>query len=221
MAHTTLTTVEEIKSRLRIPSDQTDQDAAIDAIREAVEEDILALTGFTFLAGSKTDNFTDWQRGTTRFLTYRPALVLTLVEGKVYGSAASFNKLDGDIKNEFEGQILLVGYQDAYYDPRSGDASGMTGPWFRWREYTWPKVRVTYVVDPLGSDTNPIPKALMRAALEWTAFIMSKPAGAGPIQSVSIEKVSESYGQGSKGPMPGFVSALLARFMRELVAIQV
>lgn len=219
-AHTTLSTVEEIKSRLSIPSGQTDRDAIIDAYREAVEEDILALTGYTFVAGSRTETVTDWQRGTTRLTALRPVLALTSIQGRVFGPAASFNALDGDVKNAKEGRIMLVGYQDGFYDPRSGD-SGATAPWFKWREYTWPMVQVTYTVDPLGSDTNPIPRALMRAAVEWVAAILTKPAGAGALQSVSIESVSESYGQGAKGPMPQIVHALLARHIRETVAIQV
>ena len=223
-AHTTLTTVEEIKSRLRIPSDQTDQDAIIDAYREAVEEDILALTGYSFVGGQKVDIHTDWQRGTARVSQFRPILTLDNVEGRVLGTQATFNQLLGDVKKPKEGRVLLVGYLNAFYDPRAGYGAAYGGGtwenWFKWREYTWPVVRMTYTIDPLGSDTNPIPRALITAATEWVAFIMQKPAGTGALTSVSIEKVSESYGQGAKGPMPPFVYALIARHVRESVVMQ-
>jgi len=226
MARTTLTTVEEIKERLSIPSDQTDRDAIIDVYREAVEESILALTGFTFVGGQKIDTLNDWQRGTVRFSKYRPVLTLDNVEGRVLGTTATFNQLLGDVKDSFKGRVLLVGYLNAFYDPRAGYGAAYGGGtwenWFKWREYTWPFIRITYTVDPLGSDTNPIPRALIVAALESVAAIMIRPAGSGSLTSVSIESVSESYGQGIK---PGALlapaaHALLARYLRGSVIMQ-
>jgi hypothetical protein len=224
-APTTLTTLDAIKDRLRIPSDQHDQDEIIDAMREGVEEDILSLTGFTFASGQQVDTLTDWQRGQTRLMRFRPVKSLDLIEGRVLGTTATFNTLLGDVKNATDSRILLVGYLNAFYDPRAGYGAAAGGGtwenWFKWREYTWPIVRVKYTVDELGSGTNPIPKALTRAAVEWTAFIMSKPVGSGAITNVSIEKVSESYGPGTKGAMPSIVQAWLARYMRDLISFQV
>jgi hypothetical protein len=225
-ARTTLTTVEEIKSRLRIPADQHDRDAEIDVYREAVEEDILALTGFTFKGGQHVDSLTDWQRGTTRLTSLRPVLALLNVEGRVLGTQATFNQLLGDVKNAYEGRILLVGYLNAFYDPRAGYGAAYGGGtwenWYKWREYTWPLVRLTYTADPLGSDTNPIPKALTVAALESVAWNLSRPAGSGAITSVSIEKVSESYGQGAKVGqlLAPNAYALLGRLIRGSVVMQ-
>jgi hypothetical protein len=223
-ARTTLATVDEIKSRLQIPSDNHDRDAQIDAFREACEEDILAMTGYSFKGGQRQEILTDWQRGTTRLTQTRPVASLVNVEGRVLGTQATFNQLLGDVKNPTDGRILLVGYLNAFYDPRAGYGSAYGGGtwenWFKWREYTWPIVRLTYTVDPLGTDTNPVPKALSAALTEWVAFILSKPAGSGPITSVSIEKVSESYGPGAKGAMPPFVYALLARHQRGIAVMQ-
>jgi hypothetical protein len=219
MARTTLAETSEIKSRLRIPSGQTDQDAVIDAWREAVEEEILALTGFTFRAGTYTDRITDWQRGQSKLTRLRPILSAS-VQGRVQGPAEVFAPLVSDIRDPFKGRVVIVGLQDVTYDPRAGSPSGYTAPWTRWREYIWPITQVTYTVDPLGSETNPIPKALTVATIESVAAIMASPAGSGPIQSVSIEKVSESYGQGAK---PGLIApaamGLLARYLRETAAM--
>jgi hypothetical protein len=207
-----------------IPSTVTNKDDLIDAYRLGIEEDILALTGYSFTSTQRTDIVTDWQRGTTRLSQFRPIATLDNVEGRVLGTQATFNKLLGDVKNPTDGRVLLVGYLNAFYDPRAGYGAAYGGGtwenWYKWREYTWPIIRLTYTVDPLGSPTNPVPKALTLAATEWVAFIISKPSGTGPIQSVSIEKVSESYGQGAKGPMPPFVRALLARHVREQAVMQ-
>ncbi len=222
MASVTLTTIEDIKARLGIPASNTDQDAVIDAYREAVEEEILAKTGFTFVAGSRTDTFTDWQRGTTRLTSLRPILSLGGVQGRVNAPQAGFQALGADVKNARDGRVLLVGWQNAYFDPRTGDSYGQTAGWFKWREYIWPIVTVGYAVDPLGSETNPLPKALKTAALESVAALMARPAGSGALQSVSIEKISESYGQGAKvGQLiaPAAV-ALLARYTRDTVTMQ-
>src|SRR5437867_9100836 len=188
MASVTLTTLEEIKERLRIPADQTDQDAVIDAYREAVEEEILARTGFTFVAGSRTDTFTDWQRSTTRLTSLRPILSLGGVQGRVNAPQAQFQALGADVKNAYTGRVILVGWQNAYFDPRTGDSGGSTAGWFKWREYIWPLVTVSYTVDPLGSETNPLPKALKTAALESVAALMARRAGSGSLTSVSSEK---------------------------------
>lgn len=222
--HVTLTTLQDVKNRLSIPSGDTSKDALIESYIPAIEEDILALTGYSFTGGSKQDILTDWQRGTTRLTQFRPVLTLTNVEGRVLGTQATFNQLLGDIKDPTRGRILLVGYLNAFYDPRAGYGAAYGGGtwenWYKWREYTWPIVRLTYTVDPLGSATNPVPKVLTTAATEWTAFILGKPAGSGPLTSVSIEKVSESYGPGKKGPMPAFVQALLGRHIREQAVMQ-
>ena len=224
MTRTTLTTVEDIKLRMGIPADNHDKDDLIDAYREGLEEDILSLTGFSFKGGTKQDIITDWQRGTTRVALFRPVLSLVNVEGRVLGTQATFNQLLGDIKNPSEGRILLVGYLNAFYDPRAGYGAAYGGGtwenWYKWREYIWPLVRLTYTIDPLGSDTNPVPKSVQRAATEWVAYTLMKPPGTGPLTSVSIEKVSESYGQGRKGPMPALVEGLLARYIRGTVVMQ-
>lgn len=223
-AHVTLTTLADVKSRLSIPSSDTSKDALIESYIPGVEEDILALTGYSFTGGQRVDTLTDWQRGTTRLSEVRPVLSIVNIEGRVLGTQATFNKLLGDIKNPRDGRVLLVGYLNAFYDPRAGYGAAYGGGtwenWYKWREYTWPIVRLTYTVDPLGSDTNPVPKTLTVAATEWLAYILGKPAGSGSLTSVSIEKVSESYGQGTKGPMPPFVSAMLARHIREQAVMQ-
>jgi len=226
VAKVTLATLDQIKSRLRLPSGTTSQDDLIDAYREAAEEAILNATGFSFVSSSSfTDTLTDWQRGTTRITRYRPVLTLTNVEGRVLGTQATFNQLLGDIKNAFDGRILLVGYLNAFYDPRAGYGAAYGGGtwenWYKWREYAWPIIRMTYTIDPLGSDTNPIPKALTAATIETVAYMISRPAGAGPLTSVSVESVSESYGQGAKaGLLPPVAMALIARYNRQLAVMQ-
>lgn len=219
MANTSLATLEEVKERLRIPCDTHDQDAVIDAYREAVEENVLNLTGFTFKGGPKVDTLTDWQRGTARVLKLRPVLTLDNIQGRVLGTQATFNQLLGDVKDPYKGRILLVGYLNAFYDPRAGYGAAYGGGtwenWFKWREYSWPLVKVSYTVDPLGSETNPVPKALKVATIEWVALIMSRPPGSGPITGVTIEKVSETY-----GPPWNMIMGLLARFIRENVVMQ-
>lgn len=220
--HVTLTTVEDVKRRLSIPSDDTSKDALIESYLPAIEEDILALTGYTFKGGSRTEIVTDWQRGTTRLTNLRPVLTLVNVEGRVLGTQATFNQLLGDIKDPTKGRILLVGYLNAFYDPRAGYGAAYGGGtwenWYKWREYVWPIIRLTYTVDPLGSDTNPVPKVLTAAATEWAAYILGKPAGSGALTSVSIEKVSEGYGQARK--IPSFVQAMLGRHIREQATMQ-
>ena len=222
--HVTLTTLADVKNRLSIPSADTSKDALIESYLPAIEEDILALTGYSFKGGNKQDIITDWQRGTTRLTNLRPVLSLVNVEGRVLGTQATFNQLLGDIKDPTKGRILLVGYLNAFYDPRAGYGAAYGGGtwenWYKWREYVWPIVRLTYTVDPLGSDTNPVPKALCTAATEWAAYTLGKPAGAGPLTSVSIEKVSEGYGRAKVGAMPPFVQALLARHIREQAVMQ-
>jgi len=65
-------------------------------------------------------------------------------------------------------------------------------------------------------------KAIEERDPKKVAMLMARPAGSGSLTSVSIEKISESYGPGAKvGQLiaPAAV-ALLARYTRGLTVMQ-
>jgi hypothetical protein len=206
-APTTLCTLAEVKARLQLPAaDDADQDPVLDALRAGVEESILALTGYTFAGGTKTEQQTNVQLGVSRVMRYRPVLSLTKILARSLASD-TFNAILGDLVDPETGRVMpLASELTPVFPPVGGLA-----PWMRWRQMIWPVVRFTYVVDPLGSETNPVPQALNRAAVEWTAFAYSKPSG-GAVASWTVEKVSETYIKNSK---PDVVSMLLGRHVRE------
>jgi hypothetical protein len=216
---TALCTLADVLARLQLTSDGGDQDAVLEALRLAVEEAVLDLTGYTFKSGSQTEQMINVQLGVSRLTKYRPILPLSTNPTKVIKfearSLASdlFSTLVGDILDPEKGRVMVVATElTPLYPPNTG-----TSPWLRWRQQIWPIVRVTYTVDPLGSNTNPIPAALERAAVEWVAAIYSRPAG-GAVRSWSTEGVSETY-EDLKHAAPSVVTLLLARHIRGQVGI--
>lgn len=213
---TALATLAQVKARLQITT--TAFDLSIDVLRAAIEEKVLERTGFALSAALPqsslvvTDTLVNIQRGRVYTLKYRPidetlALVFT---ARAKGST-SYEVITGTVVDAWRGRVSL--------DPAdAGTALPPTPspePWFRWREMTWPFVRVAYKVDPVGSATNPHHAALTAAVVEWTAFVYAKTA-AGAVGSVSMEGVSESYVAESE---PKVVATLLAKYLRDQVAM--
>lgn len=206
--------VDEIRARLRLPEGDEEQEAVLDAIRLAVEEVILARTGYTFSGGVRTEQQIDVQLGISRLMEKRPIVAMSSdplkavkLEGRSLASG-TFSTIIGDVRNAREGRIMpLASELTPIFPPIGGLA-----PWFRWRQLIWPVVRFTYDVDPLGSTTNPVPVALNRAAVEWVAAIYSKPSG-GSIKSYSLEKVSETFNV--EQSEPPVIHMLLSRHVRE------
>lgn len=210
-APTTLCTLDDLRSRLQVGEDD-EQDAVLGAIREAVEERVLAMTGFTFAGGVRTEQLTDVQLGVPRTMQVRPIrpmssdpLKAVKLEARSLASA-TFSDIIGDIKSEADGRIVpLASELTPIYPPVGG-----LSPWMRWRQMIWPVVRFTYLVDALGSPTNPTPKSLRTAAVEWVSAVYSRPAG-GVVKQWTTEKVSESYIDQS---MPPVVNMLLLPYVR-------
>jgi hypothetical protein len=212
-----LTTLEEIKARLGALAAgvNPERDAMLDAYRVAVEERILALTGFSFTGGIQTEEQIDVQLGVSRLMTLRPILPMSTdptravkLEARSLASA-TFATILGDVRNAYDGRIMpLASELTPVFPPIGGQA-----PWVRWRQMIWPTVKFTYIVDPLGSATNPIPASLNRAAVEWTVFIAGRPF-AGLVQSYSAEKISETFFNHLKTAQPPVVQMLLAKYTR-------
>jgi hypothetical protein len=210
-APTSLCTLAEIKARLQLPAaNDADQDPVLDAFREAIEETILDLTGFTFAGGTKTEQQPNVQLGVSRLMRFRPILTLSKLEARSLASG-TFDTIIGDLIDPYVGRVMpLASELTPVFPPIGGLA-----PWMRWRQMIWPVVRFTYVVDPLGSGTNTLPSSLNRAAVEWVAATYSKPSG-GSVKQYSVEKVSETFDPLSKPPI---VSLLLARYVREAAVL--
>jgi hypothetical protein len=213
-----LATLDQIRQRLRLASLTTDQGAALDVMRQAVQERVLLLTGFLvtddpyFSPSSQTEEQTDVQLGVSRLMQYRPIIPMgsdpqttVILEARSLASN-SFNKIIGDIRDRKEGRVMpLASELTPVFPPIGGQA-----PWFRWRNAIWPVVRFTYLVDPLGSATNPVPKALTLAVVEWVAFLIARnPA---MVQSFTAEKISESYYY--NWMIPPIVTSMLSIYIR-------
>ena len=216
MATQSLCTLEEIKARLLASGSNADRDAMLDAYRVAVEERVLALTGFAFGPDfnpvTKTEQHENVQLGVSRLMRYRPILPMSgdpqrtvLLRARSLASN-TFDTILGDIRDPVEGRIMpLASELTPVFPPVGGQA-----PWLRWRQMIWPTVIFTYLVDPLGSPTNPTPASLNRACVEWVAQMASRPAG-GAVKSYTAEKISETFAD----KMPtDVVSALLGRYIR-------
>lgn len=207
-----LATLSEVRDRLQLPTGDVAQDAVLDAIRTAVEERILGLTRFTFTGGSRTEQQIDVQLGVSRLMSKRPILpassdplkTVTLQARSLASSTLS--NIIGDIRDAYEGRIMpLASELTPIFPPVGGMA-----PWFRWRQMIWPVVIFTYLVDPLGSTTNPVPASLNRATVEWAASVYAMP-GAGRVRSFSAEKISETY---IDQAMPPVVNMLLGSYTK-------
>jgi hypothetical protein len=220
MAEENLATVADVKERLRLPSASDAQDVILGAFLDAVEEEILAMTGYVVTADPTTDvvtftqEFSDLQLGKTYELLHRPVLDINLdpppfqrirLEARSLASN-TFSLILGEVKDTARGRFVALASEGfPEYPPTGG-----TGEWYRWRQITWPVVRATYRVDPLGSATNLVPKVFRTAAIEWTVSMYAR-SGGGALQSLSVGKVSETY---IKDSMPPVVAALLARYIR-------
>lgn len=213
-----LTTLAAVKARLQLPPDVTDQDPVIDAIRLAIEEKILDRTGFTFEGGVKSQTETDVQIGVTRTMRFRPIIPMSSDPLKQVDlqarslASATFNSIIGEIKDSFRGKIIPLASELTPIFPPIGGQS----PWFRWRQMYWPVVVFSYLVDPLGSSSNPIPRALSQAAIEWTAAIYGRGGAMGALKSISLEAVTETYIDSNE---PAAIKLLLARYNRDVVVI--
>lgn len=215
---TSLTTLAAIKARLQLPTDADPQDDVLEALREAVEERILDKCGFALESAlpansTVTETQIDVQLGRSRLMRLRPILPLSSnptqeVQLQARSMASStFNSIIGELRDPWQGRIMpLASELTPVFPPIGGLA-----PWFRWRQMIWPVVKFKYKVDPLGSSTNPLPKALISAAIEWTVSIYAR-AGSGAIASVSLERVSESYVDSSEPPV---VRMLLTKYIRD------
>lgn len=203
-----LSALSEVRDRLQIPEGDPAQDAVLDAFRTAVEERILDLTRFTFTGGTQTEQQVDVQLGVSRLMKKRPIVPLSgdpLKTVKLQArslASSTLSDIVGDIRDAYEGRIMpLASELTPIFPPVGGLA-----PWFRWRQMIWPVVIFTYAVDPLGSATNPVPRSLNRAAVEWAASIYALPA-AGRIRSFSAEAISETYTDWSIPPIVGMLLA--------------
>jgi len=217
-----LTTLAAAKSRMRLPAAaDPEQDPVIQAFLDAVEETILDLTGFAFDDGGtnvKVEDHADVQLGVVETMRFRPVVPLVgsgpesavKLEARALASG-TFSTILGEIKDSFRGRVVALS-SDGVVDYR-GD--GGSPEWFKWRQPRWPVVRFTYRVDFLGSPTNPTPQALVTAATEWAVALYSRPGG-GSLKSVSVERVSETYADGSE---PSVVQMLLAKYLRDAVAL--
>jgi len=208
-----LCTLDEIKTRVLATGSNPDRDAMLDAYRLAVEERILSLTGFTFTGGSHTEEQIDVQLGVSRLMRYRPIIPMSADPQKTVIlmarslASSTFSEILGDIRDAFKGRIMpLASELTPVFPPVGGQA-----PWVRWRQMIWPVVRFTYLVDPLGSATNPITPSLNRAAIEWAASFIMRPGG-GIVQSYSAEKISETFS--NKYVMPPTVNMLIGNLIR-------
>lgn len=214
-----LATTDQIRQRLGLASLSADQSATVDGLRLAIEERVLALTGFLrtddpyFAPSSQTDELIDVQLGISRLMQYRPIIPMPgndpqktcILQARSLASN-TFNTILGDIRDKKTGRIMpLASELTPVFPPVGGLA-----PWFRWRQMIWPVVRFTYLVDPLGSPTNPVPPSLTRAVVEWVAFIVARHPGM--LASFTAEKISESYNY--QYTIPPLVTALLAPYIR-------
>jgi hypothetical protein len=219
-----LATVDQIRQRLRLGSLTTDQSAALDVMRQAIEERVLLLTGFLvtddpyFSPSRQVEEQIDVQIGLSRLMQYRPLISMSstdpqktiILEARSLASG-TFNTILGDIRDKKTGRVMpLASELTPVFPPIGGLA-----PWFRWRQMIWPVVRFTYLVDPLGSPTNPVPKALTMAVVEWTAFLIARNPGL--VQSFTAEKISESYY--FNWMIPPIVTSLLSIYIRTKASI--
>jgi hypothetical protein len=213
-----LCTLDEIKTRVLATGSNPDRDAMLDAYRLAVEERILNLTGFTFTGGQYTEEQIDVRLGESRLMKYRPILPMSNDPQRAVVLMArslasnTFSQILGDIRDAFRGRIMpLASELTPVFPPVGGQA-----PWVRWRQMIWPTVRFTYLVDPLGSATNPVTASLNRACIEWAATFIMRPGG-GIVQSYTAEKISETYS--NKYVMPPTVNMLIGNLIRTQVGI--
>lgn len=220
-----LATTAEIFQRLEIASPSVAQSATADAFRLAVQERVLAMTGFLvtddpyFGPSQQTEDFTDRQIGTSFLTKYRPILPMSdsdptaeiIMKARII-SDRNFSVIQGAVKERYKGRVVPIGWNQSPTFPPYG---GYVAPWFRWQQPIWDTIRVIYNVDPLGSDTNPIPVSLNRAIVEWVAALYSRPMG-GTLQShsFSAEKISETFSFNMQWKIPPIVTTLLSPYIR-------
>lgn len=220
-----LATTTEIFQRLGIASPTAAQAASADALRLALQERVLAISGFLvtddpyFSPSQQIDEIVDAQVGTSRILRYRPLLDIStsdptaaiIMQARARGDR-NFSVIRGEIKDRRIGRVLPLGWNSSPTFPPYG---GYVAPWYRWQQPIWDVIRITYNVDPLGSATNPIPVSLNRAVVEWVAAIASRPMG-GVLQSQSFsaEKISETLSFNMQWKIPPIVTTLLGPYNR-------
>jgi len=211
-----LSTLEEIKTRLQLSGSNPDRDAMLDAYRLAVEEKILDLIGMAFDDGQgnlKTEQHENVQLGISRLMKFRPILPISdnpqrtvTLQARSLASS-TLDTILGDIRDPKEGRIMpLASELTPVFPPVGGQA-----PWYRWRQMIWPTVIFTYKIDPLGSATNPITASMNRACIEFAASMAYRPGG-GIVKSYSAEKISETFQD--KIAVPQTVYILLGRLVR-------
>lgn len=157
-----LASLENVKGKLGIALTDTSQDEAITLVLQDASVKILSLGRYseTDLAG-RQDIFQEVQVETPVALTLRPVSAVTLVEGRTPGNT-DWVTLAYDLTDATKGEVSLLGAESWW--PPTPDR--IVRPRFsRWREPTWPIVRVTYDVTGIGSEGNVAPAAVVPSDL--------------------------------------------------------
>lgn len=214
-----LVTLAEVKARLELSDTDASRDAVIDALRVAVQEKVLDLTGFIAADSdapvTKSEQQTEVRLGEPRYMRYRPLQPMSSDPARAVRlearslASGTLNSILGDLTDVDQGKIIpLASELTPVFPPIGGVA-----PWYRWRQMVWPVVVFTYLVVPITPATAPA--ALKAAIVEWAAFVWSMKPMSGRLKSFTAEKISETYDNYKldANAMPPVVAALLGKYM--------
>jgi hypothetical protein len=222
-----LATLAEIKGRLELADVDATRDAVLEAWRLAIQERVLDLTGFLlpddpyFTSIQKVEEQQNVQLGMSRLMKYRPLVPMSTdptkavtLRARMLGSSTSDTIL-GEIRDTWRARVIALASELPSASAWPPTGIGVTAVWRRWQQAIWPTIEYTYLVDPLGSPTNPTPEALNRTVVEWAAFVWAMKPHSGRVRSFSAESVSETYeNYPVTTAVPPIVSLLLSRYIR-------
>ena len=192
-----LATLAQVKNKLRIPATDTSEDTAIQAVLDAAEQFVLAITGYSLVDSPVEEVWQQGQIGRVLYLRYRPVANVT-AQARLLGNS-NWTSVAIDIIDATQGIVALPG--GAAWPPQPP-----TPRWFGWRQPAWDVVKIAYLAVAL----TPVPADLSDATAALAATWYRQQL-AGPATDVTVGEVRESY---SQLPIPPNVATVLARHER-------
>lgn len=167
------TTLDAVKDKLGIPQSVSAYDIPLSNILAAVESRIERRTGYSLVARTSfVETRTNIQTGTPFYTKHRPLTLIRSIEGRLYGEA-DWTTLEHDVVDADKGQVILIPGSTYDWPPLRTERPAN---YFRWRDFIWDIVRITYDVSAYDSNTHPA--ELSDAAAAWVAYLYDRHGGA-------------------------------------------
>lgn len=140
-----LASLEDVKRKLDLPVTDESRDEGILLVLGAATVRLLDWTRYQEdTQTGRVDTLRRVRQGVEILLPKRPVAAVTLAQGRVLGGTV-WTTLTADLVDPEQGTIVIVRTDE--WPPKPSQSAA-----YRWREYVWPIVKVTYNVTGVGEE---------------------------------------------------------------------